>query len=367
MVLMQVVLVLLFVASTFARKDVVIDCKANSVTVKWRPVLSWAQKVDPSKARLGDCPPSSLNEDVLLFLVWLNDCGFRRQVNEDKVTYINVLTYGPDPELPPEPVECIYDTSGKRTNLEKMENDHVFSMKFMNSDFSGPAPSSMFTLGSRISIKAEVEQQGLQPLQIYLQSCVLATAPDLTHASQLHTIISNTGCLIESKEGNSMFLPRQKPSEIRFYFQAFKFALGETIFFHCDMDAWDHKSFGEDKKACYYLKEQRRWELLDDSYRSYICRCCDSACIKRTSFESGASTKKVIGPFTIVEAAQNNASDTFWTAEEGLIGVPVWVVVVTVPLLLLLVAGAIATGYYLCFWRGGRLGYRPSRDLLTKY
>ncbi|TSL28182.1 Mediator of RNA polymerase II transcription subunit 13-like [Bagarius yarrelli] len=34
-------------------------------------------------------------------------------------------------------------------------------------------------------------------------------------------------CLTESKEGNATFLPRQEPSEICFYFEAFKFALGE--------------------------------------------------------------------------------------------------------------------------------------------
>ncbi|KAI4883737.1 hypothetical protein NFI96_020868 [Prochilodus magdalenae] len=347
--------------------DVVTDCKADSVTVKWRPVLSLTQKVDPSQAHLGSCPPSSLYGDVLLFIVWLKDCGFKKQVSKDKVTYTNVLTYGLDPDRPPEPVECVYDTSGKVSNLDKTENDRVFRLEFMNSDFSGPAPSSVFTLGSRISIKAEVEQQDLEHLQIYLQSCVLATAPDLTRASQLHAVISNAGCLVESKEGNSAFLPRQKPSEIRLYFPAVKFALGENIFLHCDLATWDRQSFGIDRKACHYSKEQRMWELLDDSHLSYICRCCDSACIRRTSFESGPSTKKVLGPFTIVEDAQNGVSNTLWNTEEGLAGLPMWVLVVIVPLVLLLVAGAIATGYYLCFWRGGRLGYRPSRDLLTKY
>lgn len=51
----------------------------------------------------------------------------------------------------------------------------------------------------------------------------------------------------------------------------------------------------------------------------------------------------------------------------GLGGVPVWVVALTVCLVLILIAGAIATSYYLCFWRGGRMGYRPSRELLNKY
>ncbi|KAM9517766.1 uncharacterized protein ACWYII_044591 [Salvelinus alpinus] len=52
--------------------------------------------------------------------------------------------------------------------------------------------------------------------------------------------------------------------------------------------------------------------------------------------------------------------------EQGeLIESPVWVLFLVVPMVLLTAMGALAVGYYLCVWRGGRLGYRPSRDLLT--
>ncbi|XP_022523565.2 zona pellucida sperm-binding protein 3 isoform X1 [Astyanax mexicanus] len=364
--LIQGGLLLLFVVSTLSQRDLVIDCKANTVTVKWRPALNSAQKVDISQALLGRCRPSSVAENVLLFSVWIHDCGFRRQVVEDKVTYTNLLTYGLDSGVPSivKRVECIYDSSGKTTYSEKAKNDLVFTLEFMNSDFTEPAQSSMFTLDSRIHIKAEVEQQDSESLQIYLQSCVLATSPDLPHASQLHTVISNSGCLTESKEGNSAFLPRRRPSEILFYFQAS--ALGENIFLHCEMAARDPQSFSADIKACQYMKEQKSWMLLDHPSQSYICSCCDTGCTTRTNLVPGTTTQKVLGPFAVVEP-QNKTSGTFWTAEEELSGVPVWVVVVTVPMVLLLLAGAIATGYYLCFWRGGRIGYRPRRDLLTKY
>ncbi|XP_026882909.2 uncharacterized protein LOC113588075 [Electrophorus electricus] len=354
--------------------------------VKWRPRFNWPQNLELWKAHLGSCSPSSLlaDENMLLFSVWLHNCNFRRQVRGDEVAYTNILTYELGPGLPPvvESVECLYNLSRERTALTS--KDFVFSMELMNNDFSGPAPSSVFPLGSRVPIRAEVEQQGPGPLQIYLQHCVLATSPDLSQASQWHTIISDAGCLTESKKGNSTFLLRQKPSEIRLYFQAFKFALGENIFFHCDMAAWALETFSTDMKACLYFKEKNRWELLDDPSQSYICRCCDATCPQRTSFESGTLAQKVLGPFVMVEDSQHKALEThtFGTGEgmsgkstdylepssrsAGLGGVPLWVVV-TVPLVLLILSGAFATGYYLCFWRGGRLGYRPSRDLLTKY
>lgn len=44
-----------------------------------------------------------------------------------------------------------------------------------------------------------------------------------------------------------------------------------------------------------------------------------------------------------------------------------WLLTVLLPVVLLIATGALALSYYLCIWRGGRLGYRPSRDLLNKY
>lgn len=63
--------------------NLVIDCSANAaVTIQWRPELNWGQKLDLSKAHLGSCPPSSISmeHDMLLFSVWLHDCGFKRLV-----------------------------------------------------------------------------------------------------------------------------------------------------------------------------------------------------------------------------------------------------------------------------------------------
>uniref|UniRef100_A0A8B9HRB8 ZP domain-containing protein n=1 Tax=Astyanax mexicanus TaxID=7994 RepID=A0A8B9HRB8_ASTMX len=269
--------------------DLVIDCKANTVTVKWRPALNSAQKVDISQALLGRCRPSSVAENVLLFSVWIHDCGFRRQVCKIVFTHLWMLCSGLDQltnvtstfVLTFGKVSC-YCRLGTRPKLWLVTVFRHLSwpkiIKKKVSDFTEPAQSSMFTLDSRIHIKAEVEQQDSESLQIYLQSCVLATSPDLPHASQLHTVISNSGCLTESKEGNSAFLPRRRPSEILFYFQAS--ALGENIFLHCEMAARDPQSFSADIKACH-------WMLLDHPSQSYICSCCDTGCTTRTNLVPG--------------------------------------------------------------------------------
>lgn len=68
--------------SLFLVINLVTDCSANGVTIQWRPELSQVQKLDPSKARLGSCPPSSMSmeDDTLLFSVGFHDCGFRKLV-----------------------------------------------------------------------------------------------------------------------------------------------------------------------------------------------------------------------------------------------------------------------------------------------
>ncbi|XP_050967039.1 zona pellucida sperm-binding protein 3-like isoform X2 [Labeo rohita] len=340
-------LLLMFVATAMAQNDLFVDCGGDdSVTIRWRPRLDLFQKLDPSRALLGNCPPSfTVSDYTLLFYVLLRDCGFLKQVTADRVTYSNMLIYDRRPEQPfiSRSVQCVYDSTVSKTTafsaVEEDENDGpvAFSLELMNSEFSAPALSSAprFWLGSVIPIRAVVESQTHRPLWIYMKSCVAATDADISRAPQVHPIIINAGCLTESKSGNSSFLPRRHPAEMRLYLQAFKFALGQNIFLHCDLEAWDVQRM--DRKACHYMQQQRRWELLDDPSQSYACSCCDSTCFGGTD-----STK-------------------------GLTEASVWLLAFSVAAALVTVMGVLAVSYYLCFWRGGRLGYRPSRDLLTKY
>ncbi|XP_048045805.1 uncharacterized protein LOC125267837 isoform X2 [Megalobrama amblycephala] len=373
-------LFLMFVATAMAQKDFSIDCGTDDwVTVRWRPRLDFSQKVDPSKALLGNCPPRSLvSKDTLLFHVLLHDCGFNKQVAAGRVMYSNMLIYERRPGLPLilESIQCVYDLPVDEESVfstkepDTTEGPETFNMEIMNTDFSGPAPSLTFKLGSSIPIRATVEPRSHRSLQIYLESCVLATDADIRRATRVHPIIANTGCLMESKARNASFLPRRSPDEIRLHLEAFKFALGEQIFLHCDLEAFNAQRLNVDRKACHYVQKQRRWELLDDPSQSYACSCCDSACVWRTdAMMDGVSGRKVLGPFVIVENdSQSSASvDTQSSTERGLGEFPVWLLVVAVTAALVTVMGVFAVSYYLCFWRGGRMGYRPSRDLLTKY
>ncbi|KAF4112701.1 uncharacterized protein LOC131541144 [Onychostoma macrolepis] len=360
-------LLLMFVAAATAQNDVSVDCGGDSVTVRWR--LDSPQKLDLSRALLGDCPPISTESgDTLLFSVSLRDCGFHRQVTLDRVTYSNLLTYDRRPALTflSRSVRCVYDLPASRTTVFSAEEDYddgavTFSLELMNGDFSAPAPSLRFRMGSALLVRATVESRSRRPLWIYMESCMVATDADISRAARVHPIIANAGCLMESKWGNSSFLPRRRPAEIRLYLQAFKFALGQNIFLLCDLEAWDVQRV--DRRACHYIQQQRRWKLLDDPSQSYVCSSCDSSFFRRTNAASGVSARKVLGPFVMEEESLETPS----SAEHAVSDAPVWLMVVSVAAALGTVVGVLAVSYYLCFWRGGRLGYRPSRDLLTKY
>ncbi|KAL0192304.1 hypothetical protein M9458_010600, partial [Cirrhinus mrigala] len=125
------------------------------------PRLDLFQKLDPSRALLGNCPPSfTVSDDTLLFYVLLRDCGFLKQVTADRVTYSSMLIYDRRPELPfisrsVQPQHGIHDgemglcfhsvfelvlrrTVSKTTEFSAVEEDEnegpvTFSLELMNS------------------------------------------------------------------------------------------------------------------------------------------------------------------------------------------------------------------------------------------
>lgn len=67
-------------------------------------------------------------------------------------------------------------------------------------DFSGPATSNRFPLGSILHIMASVEQNRHQPLLLLLEECVAANAPEIQPETNLYPIITNKGYFQEKKK-----------------------------------------------------------------------------------------------------------------------------------------------------------------------
>ncbi|XP_042354435.1 zona pellucida sperm-binding protein 3-like [Plectropomus leopardus] len=309
----QGALLLSLAAAVSVYADMKVDCRPDFVTVVWTESRPQA---DPSLFRLGNCFPTSLTAREAVFSVDFNNCNFRRMVTGDQLIYTNDLTYTSSPDSHilafTHPVVCAYERPKDWPYLiyDPVFNtyghgDLVFHIGLMNDDFSGPAESTSFPLGSFIPIMASVAQKTHQPLLLLLEECVAASTPELQPESSIYPIITNKGCLVDSKISRSKFEPRQKSSEIKLSLQAFRFALGEEVFIHCKLVAWDPNGLDNTKKACQYFKDHG-WELLDNSAYSNFCDCCDSTCKSRkirsiASGKHGIAQKAVLGPLTITD------------------------------------------------------------------
>ncbi|XP_034559637.1 zona pellucida sperm-binding protein 3-like [Notolabrus celidotus] len=306
-------LLLSLTAAVSAHADMNLDCRPGFVNLVWTESRS---QVDTSRLRLGNCFPTSFSPREAVFSVDLNDCNFRRLVTGNELMYTNDLTYisSPDSHIVSfnHPVVCAYERPKDWYPLiydpvfnTYSEGDLVFHIALMNDDFSGPAESTSFPLGSIIPIKASVEQKSHQPLLLLLDECVASTTPELQPESSIYPIINNKGCMLDSKITRSKFEPRQKPSELQLSLQAFKFALGEEVFIHCELLAWDPSLVDPTKKACHYVKDYG-WELLDNPAYNNICDCCESSCKSRRTRSTvlgkrGIAQKAILGPLTITD------------------------------------------------------------------
>ncbi|XP_067384935.1 zona pellucida sperm-binding protein 3-like [Channa argus] len=320
------VIILAVFAATFVNADIQVLCENTSVSITWR----LSKEFVPHAARffLGSCMPSHLNimptgEGEALFNYQFADCKFKKVIKGKHLIFRNKLTYRPYNKSKPPffvyPIECLYKRPERwyppflnpGAGVAEGQGSLVFHMALLNEQLTGVAMKNVIPLGSFMPIWAAVEQKSHQPLLLLMEECVAATTPDLQPDSQLYPIITNNGCLLESVRGNAVFLPRYHSSAIIVYMQSFKFGLGQEVYIHCNLIAWDLEGLDKSKKACHYMKQNERWELLDDLSRSSLCSCCDSTCKSRSRRGTWKSHslrhKSVLGPLLIVNPSDSEA------------------------------------------------------------
>ncbi|XP_072567226.1 zona pellucida sperm-binding protein 3-like [Paramormyrops kingsleyae] len=263
-----------------------VDCDIDSITVRW--IADEKTTLDPSILFLGSCPPTrfSLTTAEAIFHVGFEDCGFMRMVTKTQLIYKNYLRI-PTASLDSAiyPVQCAYKRPQDWIPPLFLPHTHAegygslsFQMGILRGGFCEPAQVSTFTLGSVIPICAVVAHEGHMPLYLYLEECVAANTQSLGPLSQIHKLVTNKGCLVDSMTADSRFQRFGNTSEIILQLQAFKFVHGAEVYIHCKLAAWDPTGLTEEKKACNYNKGLKRWELVDDPSQSALCNCCDSGC-----------------------------------------------------------------------------------------
>ncbi|XP_077471719.1 zona pellucida sperm-binding protein 3-like [Stigmatopora argus] len=303
-------LLLSLVAAFSVYADVKLDCRPDFVSLEWTE----RHHADTSLLRLGNCVPTSSSAREATFRVAYTNCNFRTMVTGNQVVHTNDLIYL-SPETQGETyvhhVVCVF---GRPKDWSPVSYEPVFStygqsalvfhMALMNEDFSGPAESTRFALGSFIPILARVEDNTHQPLLLLMEECIASTTPE-KQPDQFYNIIGNKGCLLDSKISHSKFEQREISSEMRLSLQAFRFALEEEVYIHCKLVAWDPSGIDTTKKACHFIKGHG-WELVDNPAHNNLCDCCETSCKSRwsrsvTSGKRGISQNAVLGPLTITE------------------------------------------------------------------
>ncbi|XP_032388313.1 zona pellucida sperm-binding protein 3 [Etheostoma spectabile] len=324
----SVIIVAVF-ATADATTDIKVVCEEDSVRITWRINVELVPYA--SRLFLGSCLPSKFNvlpngDGEVHFNYQLVDCKFKRQMKGKRLIYQNELTFRPNKKSKPAafvyPIECVYKSPGgwvptflhSGSSFSEGRGRLVFHMELLNEQLTSVAKTNVIPLGSFMPIWAAVEQKSHQPLLLLMEECVAATTPELQLDSPVYPIIGNKGCLLESMKTNSVFLPRYHSSALILSLQSFKFGLGKEVYIHCKLVAWDPEVFDESKKACQYVKENRRWELFDDPSKSSVCSCCDSSCTPRlkrdVEWESnGFSHNSVLGPLIIIDPSDSNAHD----------------------------------------------------------
>ncbi|XP_053555816.1 zona pellucida sperm-binding protein 3 [Bombina bombina] len=276
------------------------QCNATAISLAFKSdPLGKGVLINPQSLYLGTCNPSSTTvlKGYFVFEYSLRDCSFAFVKYDNIDTYNVRLMYIPpndSPLLPKqfeEMINCTFIRIPRPTPypvtqiVSKLSGvgNLMFTYQIMEDDFSQPSSKKVFVLGYPISIQLSVQTSGHLPLQIYVDYCTVAPTRNLSEATRTYSLINNHGCFIDGKEASSVFVKRPSPGVIRLVFQAFQFLDFDTdLFLHFSLVVWDPLILTDpSKKACSFIRNSNRWELLDNPAISSLCRCCDTNCKSR--------------------------------------------------------------------------------------
>uniref|UniRef100_A0A8C6UIZ3 ZP domain-containing protein n=1 Tax=Neogobius melanostomus TaxID=47308 RepID=A0A8C6UIZ3_9GOBI len=171
--------------------------------------------------------------------------------------------------------------------FKRMRKREKFKLTPNNALWEPLSPSDTFTLGRPMFFEAHTELLS-SGQRLYVHSCFATPEPSASSAPRFN-VVSNYGCMVESKDGRSSFIPSAS-NAVRFSVDAFIFAglEGNTLYMHCTMSVGPYAPTDTDK-SCNYRPEIGRWVELNGS--ESVCSCCDSTCASPASPETVISSK----------------------------------------------------------------------------
>ncbi|XP_076006520.1 zona pellucida sperm-binding protein 3d.2 [Genypterus blacodes] len=297
-------------APTAPTNAVKTSCKMNKMHVEV-PRSAIGAGESASGLKLGSCEANKSNQDYFYFENDLSLCGTKRTMINNQMSYSNTLHF--DPPRPDGPirravpftlsVSCYYNRyqysykigyapkMQMRKIFKPMKNRAEFILTPRNAQWDRLSSSDPYMIGKPMYFQAEVSSMG--DGRLYVHSCY--ATPKKSHNSTLQfPIVTNFGCMVESRDGRSRFIPH-KQNAVRFTLDAFLFKgmSGQQLYMHCTM-SMGSSSPSATAKSCNYDTKAGRWVELygGDS----VCDCCNSNCSSTV-----ASVTKMISsrPWTI--------------------------------------------------------------------
>ncbi|XP_023140344.2 zona pellucida sperm-binding protein 3d.2 isoform X1 [Amphiprion ocellaris] len=254
---------------------------------------------DVSGLKLGTCSVTTSTKDHLYFEYDFCMCGTKRTIIDNQVAYTNTLRYDPPMLQGPIrrsvpftlPVACYfnrYQYSYKigytpkvqlRKVFKQMMNGAKFILTPRNAQWERLSPSDQYVLGKPMYFEAEALPTAHDE-RLYVHSCY--ATPERSHTSTPQfPVVTNFGCMVESKDSRSRFIPH-KNNVVRFSVDAFLFkgVTGQQLYMHCTMSVSSSVP-SPITKSCNYDTKAKRWVELfgPDS----VCTCCDSNCSSAAS------------------------------------------------------------------------------------
>ncbi|KAK7158129.1 hypothetical protein R3I93_009356 [Phoxinus phoxinus] len=283
-------------------RGVEVWCGYSKISVRMNENLLGFRS-SPSLFRLGTCPVSRSDKNFLYFHYDLNDCDSSLTMMNGQIMYSNTVRYTPEPQgtvIRAVPltlnVQCLYNrfhysykigflpVPRERVLHKIFERRAKFSISVCNERWERLEENVSFVLGEPMYFEVSAAHMSKDE-RIFVDSCYATASKDPKSTPQ-HSVISNYGCMEDSRRQGSLssFLQRQS-NIIRFSVDAFLLpqVTGTHFYLHCTISV--HNAITATAKSCTYDNAERRWdELYTDAS---VCECCDSTCeIEATSTAS---------------------------------------------------------------------------------
>lgn len=303
-------------------RGVEVWCGYRKVSVRLNKSLLGFRS-SPSAFQLGTCPVSRFDDYFFYFHYDLNDCDSSLMMMNGQIVYSNTVYYTPEPQgtvIRAVPltldIQCLYNRFhySYKMGFLPVVREHVFHKTFerktkfsifvCNERWERLEENGSFVLGEPMYFEVCAPHTSKNE-RIFVDSCYATASKDPKSTPQ-HTVISNYGCMEDSRRQDSLSQFHQRQSHIiRFSVDAFLLPqVTDTHFYlHCRVSV--HNLVSATAKSCTYNNAEWRWEELYSD--ASVCDCCDSTCdIKADSYFPSMTQSLISSKPWILDRSQQN-------------------------------------------------------------